>query len=259
MTDKAFCSYFDDDEEIIKNIDDLLDLNHYKYISQGILFFPKKYFIFFIDIQSYYSLLYLTKLNIEEKGNEVNDLSFYYFKISKENTLNFTSKFPKNPYVIKLFSNEKGIVNINNHSYNFEREKIEIIQLKENETFSITAIDGDFYFGIKSKISNELIDFAKSGENYTLPKTRNYRFVVYELNYIDYITFYFYFKSNYKEDLFYRYDFAYADINEIQEKENPSETTDFFLHLSPYRKRNLINNKFYFEYFLGILLQIFQI
>ena len=250
LTDKAFCSYFDDDEDKIMNLDDLLDLKHYKYIPQGIFYSPKKYFILFIDTQFYISILNISKLNIEEKGNEVDDLSFYYFKITKGNALNFTSKFPKNPYILKLFSNNKGTVNINDNAYYFERESIEMIQLKENETFSISAIDGDFTFGIKSKINDNLIDFAKPGENYTLPKNTDYRFVVYDLNYTDYISFYYQFDTN--RDVFYRFDFAYIDINEIQMKDYSGYyCTSFYFHLLYGKRMNINNKKMYFIIFFG--------
>lgn len=249
---ETISSYFDGDIESIKNINDFLDIKHYKYLPQGFFYSSRHYFILYIDSFSDSSFLRVNKINIEEKACEVNDLNFYYFKISKGNTLNFTSKFPQNPYILKLFSNEKGTVDINNKTYNFENGKIEIIQLKEDEILSITAIDGNFTFGIKCKIMEQFIDIAKVGENYTLSYNTNYKFIVYDINYYDYSSFYF--KINYKNiqnEMFYRYDFGLMDINEIQMKEDISKANWFYFYLSPYSKMKLNNKKFHFVIFFG--------
>ena len=249
---ETISSYFDGDIESIKNVKDLLDIKHYKYLPQGIFYSSKNYFILYIDSFTGSSFLNVSKIDIKEKGSKVNDLNFYYFSISKGNTLNFTSKFPQNPYILKLFSNEKGTVDINNKTYNFENGKVEIIQLKEDEILSITAIDGNFTFGIKCKIMEQFIDIAKVGENYTLSNNTNYKFIVYDINYYDYSSFYF--KINYKNnknEMFYRYDFGLMDINEIQMKEDISKANLFYFYLSPYSKMNLNNKKFHFVIFFG--------
>ena len=51
----------------------------------------------------------ISKIIIEEKGKELNELNFTYFKISKGNTLTFTSKNNNNHYVIKLVSDNNGL------------------------------------------------------------------------------------------------------------------------------------------------------
>lgn len=80
----------------------------------------------------------------------------------------------------------------------------------------------------------QFIDIAKVGENYTLSNNTNYKFIVYDINYYDYSSFYFQinYKNN-KNEMFYRYDFGLIDINEIQMKEEISKANWFYFYLSP--------------------------
>ena len=241
---RLFKRLYEGDFEKIQKLEDLKNLSNYRTIPDGNFYSSKNYFILFVESTFYSYLLNITKIDIEEKGSEVNELTFTYFKITKGNTLYFTSKNKKSPYIIKLLSKDKGTVSINNKNYFFEEQKLEVIQLKEDENFEINAIDGNFTFAIKAKISEQMIQYEEVGKTFKLKTESNYKFIVYE---IDYTNNYSLFKVGItgKSKTSYSYDFGLLDIDEI-EKKVFSDSSSFNLDLSNYYLNNNTDKKFYF-------------
>ena len=127
--------YFTGNIEEIKNLTDLKNVRHYKYyLTEGPFYTNKKYFFLLVNSLNEEICMTVTKINIEEKGKEINELNFTYFKISEGNTLSFTSNSNNNFYIIKLVSDNNGTVIINNNEYYFEEQTIKVIEI--NDTFT---------------------------------------------------------------------------------------------------------------------------
>ena len=209
--------YFTGNIEEVKNLKDLQNIKYYKYyITEGVFYTNKNYF--FLLVNSLNSQIYMkvTKINIEEKGKELNELNFTYFKISKGNTLSFTNKDNNNVYIIKLVSDNNGTVIINNNEYFFEEQKIEVIQLKTNEIFSITSIDNNYTFAIKLKIPEENIDYGEIGKNYVTSKDKYYKFVIFPINAYDYGTVFYDIDGNKDQ---WSYEIGFKNIYELEKRE----------------------------------------
>ncbi len=210
--------YFTGNIEEIKNLKDLQNIKYYKYyITEGVFYTNKNYFFLLVNSVNDQIGMTVTKINIEEKGKELNELNFTYFKISKGNTLSFTNKDNNNVYIIKLVSDNNGTVIINNNKYFFEEQKIEVIQLKTNEIFSITSIDNNYTFAIKLKIPEENIDYGEIGKNYVMSKDKYYKFVIFPINAYDYGTvYYYYFYGNNNQ---WSYEIGFKNIYELEKRE----------------------------------------
>ena len=222
--------YFSGNIEDIKNLTDLKNRKYYKhYIGDGVFYTNKKQFFLLVNTESEDTFMYVEKINIEEKGKEVNVFNFTYFKISEGNTLNFTSKY-HNIYIIKLVSDNNGTVMINNNNYYFEAQKLEIIELKENETFTITAIDNNFTFAIKLKIPDDYIEYGEIGKKYIMKKDKKYKVVIYELNAYEYSSVRYYISPT---NIYWSYEMGFINLLEIEKKVHP-ENGIIDLDLSPY-------------------------
>ena len=167
----------------------------------------------------------VTKIHIEEKGKEINELNFTYFKISKGNTLSFTSKTDNNIYIIKLVSDNNGNVIINNNNYYFEEQMIQVIEI--SGVFTITSVDNNFIFAIKLKIPEDNIDYGEIGKNYILTKDKYYKFVIFPINAYDFGSFYFFTHTNNKN---WSYEIGFKDLNEIEKRGEPCGVGDIDLY-----------------------------
>ena len=242
--------YFSGNIEEIKNLTDLQNLKHYNYyINEGVFYTNKNYFFLLVNSINQDIYIEISKIIIEEKGKELNELNFTYFKISKGNSLTFTSNNNNNHYVIKLVSDNNGTVIINNNIYFFEEQKMEIITLKEDELFKITSIDNNFTFALKLKIPEDNIEFSEIGGKYILSKDKYYKFVVYHINAYEYSAIYFNVNiENDKYEMGWSYELGFKDINEIEKRDIPLT----FGKLDLYEYNKTVDNKqcylvFYFE------------
>jgi hypothetical protein len=230
--------------EDIKGLSDFQYLGHYKYISDGLLYSPNKSFILLTTLIGGTISLSVSKIPLEEKGGEISDISFTYFKISQNNTLTFTPKYLNQSYIIKLFSKNNGTVIINNKNYYFSHNDLKIIEPDEN--FIIRAIDNNFDFGIKLKISDELIDYGEIGKDYVPTNNSNYKFVVYKIDAINNAIIDINLECPMEFEKCANFEIV-SNINEIQKKRNKYNFE--YLDLLPY-KQNYNNNNWYLFFYL---------
>ena len=236
---------FEDNIEDIKNLKDLKNLEHYRHVSDGNFYISKKYFIFLIT-SSLPIWLTVDKINIEEKGQEINEFDFIYFKISQDNTLIFNSKYSKDYIILKLVSNNNGTVNIDNNIYDFYKGEIKLIEVEKE--FEIKAINNNFTFAIKLKIPDEYIDYPDFGSKYNLPNNFNYKFLIYKIDVDNHSAIYFkidpYLKSNYSYDL--------GNINVLEIEKREKSISVGYLNLINTKKYNL-NDTIYLVLYLDNL------
>ena len=98
--------------------------------------------------------------------------------------------------IVKVLSQNKGIVLINDIKYNLnEYNQILEIDTNNNKIFKIKAIDNDFILAVKRQIKKEYIEYAQIEKNYQVPFNTDKKFIIYNLDYnnYDYASFYFVF------------------------------------------------------------------
>ena len=207
---------FNDDINDIKNLTELKNIEHYKYINGGPIYISNNYFIVMISSTQYVSFT-VTKIEIKEVEKEINMLSFEYFKISNGNSLNFNLNKSNQNVILKLLSNNDGNVNINNNNYYFNKNEVKVINVND-EQFKINALDNNFTFAIKLKIPEEFIEFPEFGESYILPTDTYYKFLIYKINTVNYSYLHFSFNETQYIKLYYEF-ISEKNLNEISKGE----------------------------------------
>ena len=237
---------FIDNIENIKNLTDLHYLGHYKYISEGLIYSPNNNFILLSIYTAGRINLKISKIILEEKGSQITDISFTYFKISQNNSLTFIPKYLNQSFIVKLLSNNNGTININNKNYYFEQNDLKIIEPINKNNIIIKAIDNNFDFGIKLKISDGLIDYGEIGKNYTSTNNTNYKFVIYKIDTKNnsIVNIDLKYETKYKECFNYE---ITSNLNEIQKRGFNTYYNQFF-DLLPYKKNN--NKNWYLFFYL---------
>jgi len=238
---------FNDNFYDIKNLTDLKHIKHYKFAREGFLFIPNNYFIFLI--YAYLPTIYfkVEKVEIKEIGKEINIFNFEYFKISKGNSLNFNLNASNQNVILKLLSNNNGNVKINKNNYYFNEGEIKVIN-GVDKLFKIMAIDNNFTFAIKLKLSDEFIEFPEFGKPYILPKNTYYKFLIYKINITN--NSFLYFKINQTENILFNYELtSEKSINEIDKGEIGSAFNYPNLYLNLYKNIIPKENLYLFLYF----------
>ena len=232
--------------ENVKNLTDLKYNDNYKLITNGIIYSPKPFIILLINDIGSQNGLYVTSPSIEDKGTEVSDLNFTYFKITQNNSLTITSKYPEQPYIIKLISDKNGTLIINNQVYNFTQEEIKIIE--PNQKLNIISINNNLILAIKLKIVDSLIEYGKIGKQFNFSNNIDYKFIIFKLDNLNNSMLNIY--ISHKDDIFYNYGIV-NDLNEIQKK-NAELAGYFFLDLKYYKK---FKSCYFFIYFENITVE----
>ena len=209
-------------EEDFKNVEKLLDAPLYKYIPQGYIYLPNDYSLLLLNpkLRNNKNLtIEVADLTNIPKEIEIN--YFIYFKILKDEKLSFNVKKKENKIIIKLVCTNTGNIEINDEIHELTKQnQILEIDNKEKEKFTIKALDNTFILAIKSKISDELIQFAENKESYQVQNLNNATFVAIKIDYknYDYVKFIFNdkdWKRNYKTSI----DFGFLDKNEFSTNE----------------------------------------
>lgn len=248
ISDRAQKYLFNGNIENIKNLTDLKSMENYRLISNGIIYSPKSFIILLIVDMNEYNYLYVSSPSIEDKGTEVSDLNFTYFKITQNNSIIITPKYPEQPYIIKLVSENNGIVIINNKVYNFTQDEIKIIE--PNQKLNITSLNNHFIFAIKLQVLNNLIEYGKIGKEFIVSNNTDNKFIIFKFDNLIKSVLNIYIK--YKNYVFYNYELV-KDLNEIQKKYTES-INYFFLDLSYCKKFDLNASCYLFIYFENITL-----
>jgi len=239
---------FNDNFYDIKNLTDLKHIKHYKYTKEGFLYIQKNFFIFLIYAYSPSIYFKVEKIEIKEMEKEINIFNFEYFKISKGNSLNFNLNVSNQNVVLKLLSNNNGNVNINKNNYYFNEGEVKVINGVDKH-FKIIAMDNNFTFAIKLKISDEFIEFPEFGKPYILPKNTYYKFLIYKINITN--NSFLYFKVNETKKILLNYELtAEKNINEIDKGEIGIYMDNYVsLYLNHYKNIIPKENLYLFLYF----------
>lgn len=249
----------------IKDIEDLYELtnfSYYKYISPGYYYSSKKYFIILIIYDQYYYRMkdiYLNFLDIEKTSDEITE-KYNIFKIKRNSEISLKIKHPNENVVLKILSDTKGIIEINNIKYNIINEnQIEEIDIKNINSLIIKALDNDFVFAMKSKINEKLIAYASMEEDYNISfSDKDEIFVVYNIDYTNfsYISFYLKFEESLNSNFEYGINFGFLEDYEIEKnpKNYKYKSSENIFDLKYYKnKNNVYNKKLLLTFYFGFL------
>ena len=143
-----------------KKLDKILDETFYKYIPQS-YYYSKEYELFLVFPGYGKKGVTVETYNLSEVPTEIGMNQFTYFYISKDDELSFKVNTPDKNIILKLISDNTGIVDIGGKKYSFKDNKKEFDIDNKEETLTIKGEENDLILAIKTQIPDEYIKTAE--------------------------------------------------------------------------------------------------
>lgn len=174
-----------------KKLDKILDETFYKYIPQS-YYYSKEYELFLVFPGYGKKGVTVETYNLSEVPTEIGMNQFTYFYISKDDELSFKVNTPDKNIILKLISDNTGIVDIGGKKYSFKDNKKEFDIDNKEETLTIKGEENDLILAIKTQIPDEYIKTAEDRDSAPVSTDQNEAFIAIDIDYnnYDYVSFY---------------------------------------------------------------------